>query len=96
MLSIDEIPDVFQDLTPIPQNDGDDRVCVIEYPSAFTLAYNYMRAVWAAKELSGMFVGLSRAWFFWIAFSVRIGWSLSLSLFAGLHSIRPSVPSQNF
>ena len=53
MLSIEEIPEVFRDLTPIPQNDGDDRVCVIEYASAFVLAYNYMRAVWAAKECSG-------------------------------------------
>ena len=53
MLSVEDIPEVFQDLAPIPQNDGPDRVCVIEYPSAFTLAYNYMRAVWAAKELSG-------------------------------------------
>jgi hypothetical protein len=53
MLSVEDIPELFQDLAPIPQNDGPDRVCVIEYPSAFTLAYNYMRAVWAAKELSG-------------------------------------------
>ena len=53
MLSVGDIPDVFQDLTPIPQNDGPDRVCVIQYPSALTLAYNYMRAVWAAEELSG-------------------------------------------
>ena len=53
MLAVEDIPIVFGDLTPIPQNDGPDRVCVIEYPSAFSLAYNYMRAVWAAKELSG-------------------------------------------
>ena len=53
MLAVTDIPEVFQDLSPIPQNDGPDRVCVIQYPSAFILAYNYMRAVWAAKELSG-------------------------------------------
>jgi hypothetical protein len=58
MLSVEDIPEIFRDLTPIPQNDGPDRVCVIQYPSAFTLAYNYMRAVWAAKELSGVFVCL--------------------------------------
>jgi hypothetical protein len=67
MLSVEDIPEVFHDLAPIPQNDGPDRVCVIEYPSAFTLAYNYMRAVWAAKELSGtciarMFVRLFVFW----------------------------------
>ena len=53
MLAVTDIPEVFQDLSPIPQNGGPDRVCVIQYPSAFSLAYNYMRAVWAAKELSG-------------------------------------------
>ena len=58
MLSFEEIPEIFSDLTPIPQNDGPDRVCVIQYPSSFTLAYNYMRAVWAAKELSGTCVRL--------------------------------------
>ena len=55
MLMESDIPDVFSDLTPIPQNDGPDRVCVIQYPSAFSLAYNYMRAVWAAKERSGRY-----------------------------------------
>jgi len=59
MLSVEDIPEIFQDLTPIPQNDGPDRVCVIQYPSAFTLAYNYMRAVWAAKELSERALKLS-------------------------------------
>lgn len=59
MLSVEDIPEIFRDLTPIPQNDGPDRVCVIQYPSAFTLAYNYMRAVWAAKELSERALKLS-------------------------------------
>lgn len=53
MISVEDIPEIFNDLTPILQNDGPTRVCVIQYPSSFTLAYNYMRAVWAAKELSG-------------------------------------------
>lgn len=53
MIPIEDISDVFDDLTPIPVTDGPDRVCVIEYPTAFAIAYNYMRAVWATKELSG-------------------------------------------
>lgn len=52
MIAESDIPDVFSDLAPIPQNDGPERVCVIQYPSAFSLAYNYMRAVWAVKERS--------------------------------------------
>lgn len=59
MLSVEDIPEVFRDLSPIPQNDGPDRVCVIQYPSAFTLAYNYMRAVWAVKEFSERSLNLS-------------------------------------
>jgi len=55
MISVEEIPNVFQDLVPIPQHDGPDRVCVIQYPSSFILAFNYLRAVWAKKELSGKF-----------------------------------------
>jgi hypothetical protein len=55
MLSIEELTDVFSDLKPLPQNDsGEERVCVIQYPSAFVLAYNYMRAVWNCNEMSGM------------------------------------------
>ena len=72
MLSASEIPEVFADLTPIPQNDGPDRVCTIDYPSAFSLAYNYMRAVWAAKERSGTY-GLRCSWrvvFFLCCFSL--------------------------
>eukprot|EP00531_Pseudo-nitzschia_arenysensis_P018731 CAMPEP_0116129334 /NCGR_PEP_ID=MMETSP0329-20121206/7871_1 /TAXON_ID=697910 /ORGANISM="Pseudo-nitzschia arenysensis, Strain B593" /LENGTH=336 /DNA_ID=CAMNT_0003623599 /DNA_START=264 /DNA_END=1274 /DNA_ORIENTATION=- len=52
MIPAGDIPEVFSDLSPIPQNDGPDRVCTIQYPSAFSLAYNYMRAVWAVKEKS--------------------------------------------
>jgi hypothetical protein len=28
-------------------------VCVIQYPTAFALAYNYMRAIWKTNEKSG-------------------------------------------
>eukprot|EP00536_Pseudo-nitzschia_multiseries_P009103 jgi/Psemu1/199917/e_gw1.247.19.1 len=59
MLSVEDIPSIFRDLTPVPQNDGPDRVCVIQYPSSFSLAYNYMRAVWEANELSERALKLS-------------------------------------
>ena len=55
MIPADELADVFSDMTPIPQDDGPEPVCVIQYPAAFTLAYNYMRAVWEAKEFSGTY-----------------------------------------
>ena len=56
-LHIEELPELFSDLTPIPQNDGEDNsICVIAYQKAFSTAYDYMRAVWNAKEFSGMCV----------------------------------------
>jgi hypothetical protein len=45
MIPVDELTTVFSDLTPIPQDDGPELVCVIQYLTPFTLAYNYMRAV---------------------------------------------------
>lgn len=59
MIAVEDLPEIFNDLSPIPQNDGPTRVCVIQYPSSFTLAYNYMRAVWAAKEFSERALKLS-------------------------------------
>jgi hypothetical protein len=53
MLSVESLPEVFSDLKPIPQDDGDAPVCVISYPAPFAMAYNYMRAVWKQKEFSG-------------------------------------------
>jgi hypothetical protein len=53
MIPIEDLTDVFADVTPLPQNNGLDRVCVIQYPTAFALAYNYMRAIWKTNEKSG-------------------------------------------
>ena len=52
-LAVEDLSEIFSDLTPIPQDDGPEPVCVITYPTAFRIAYDYMRAVWACKEFSG-------------------------------------------
>lgn len=52
MLPVEAIATTFEDLDPIEQDDGPEPVCVIQYPSSFTLAYNYLRAVWKAKEVN--------------------------------------------
>ena len=52
MIPVDELSTIFSDLAPVPQDDGPDPVCVIQYPTSFRLAYDYMRAVWRANELS--------------------------------------------
>ena len=52
MLRIDEIPEIFADVTPVPQNDGPDPVCAINYPASFVLAYDYLRACWKSGEKS--------------------------------------------
>eukprot|EP00980_Cylindrotheca_fusiformis_P010548 scaffold2334_cov118-Cylindrotheca_fusiformis.AAC.20 len=52
MIQVDELSEVFSDLTPIPQDDGPEPVCVIQYPTSFRLAYDYMRAIWKANEMS--------------------------------------------
>jgi len=59
MLSVQDLPSVFADLTPVPQNEEPDRVCVIEYSSSFSLAYSYLYAVLAANELSERALKLS-------------------------------------
>ena len=55
MIPVDELSTIFSDLAPIPQDDGPEPVCVIQYPTSFVLAYNYMRAVWKSNEFSGMY-----------------------------------------
>ena len=80
MLSVAEIPEIFSDLTPIPQNDGPDRVCVIQYPSSFVLAYNYMRAVWAGKERSGKFYLLPIVSLLRKYFRSRMFWALNRTI----------------
>ena len=58
MLSIDEIADVFHDVTPIPQDD-DGPVCTIEYPTSFRIAHEYMRACFKHGEKSERSLKLS-------------------------------------
>lgn len=53
MLRIDEIAEVFHDVTPIPQADPDQQpVCGIMYPTSFLIAFDYMRACWKSEETS--------------------------------------------
>lgn len=53
MMPVTEVVEVFSDLTPIPQDEGPlEPVCAIQYPTSFRIAYDYMRAVWKAKEYS--------------------------------------------
>lgn len=60
LLRIDEIGEIFEDVTPVPQNDGPDGgVCAISYPTSFILAYDYMRACWKSGELSPRSLKLS-------------------------------------
>lgn len=47
-----DIPIVFSDVTPVPQDDGVQPVCRIDYKPDFTLAYDYMRAILKADERS--------------------------------------------
>lgn len=52
MLRIDEIAEIFEDVTPLPQNDGPNPVCAIQYPTSFRLAFDYLRACWQSGEKS--------------------------------------------
>jgi len=53
MIPVDEVSEIFSDLTPIPQDEGPlEPVCAIQYPTSFRIAYDYMRAVWQTKEYS--------------------------------------------
>lgn len=51
-LTVQELPQVFHDLEPIPQDDGPSAVCKIAYSSNFIVAYDYLRAVWKVDERS--------------------------------------------
>lgn len=48
---ITDLPQIFHDLTPVPQND-DGNVACIDYSPQFVLAYDYFRAVLAGNERS--------------------------------------------
>lgn len=53
MMRVEDLDTVFADVTPIPQDDGPNPVCVIAYKEDFTQAYDYMRAILKADERSG-------------------------------------------
>lgn len=53
MMKVEDLDTVFADVTPIPQDDGPNPVCVIAYKEDFKQAYDYMRAILKADERSG-------------------------------------------
>ena len=57
LVTVEEIQDLFSDVKPVPQDDGPDPVCVISYPPAFSLAYDYMRARWEQDISASKFDG---------------------------------------
>ena len=46
---------VFHDVIPIPQDDGPQPVCGIDYSKDFIEAMSYLRAVLRTDEHSGMY-----------------------------------------
>lgn len=52
LFDISDLPQVFADVTPVPQNDGPTAVCRIDYPPLFVQAYNYFRALLLLAEYS--------------------------------------------
>ena len=53
---ISDLPEIFSDVEPIPQDDGPDPVCAIAYTQSFITAHDYMRAVFQSGEMSGRFI----------------------------------------
>jgi len=51
-MKVSDIESTFQDLAPVPQDDGDVPVCAINYPVDFRVAYDYFRAVLRKDERS--------------------------------------------
>ena len=49
-LSVSLLPTVFEDITPLAQDDGPHPVCVIDYSSDFETAHDYLRAVLKINE----------------------------------------------
>ena len=48
-----DLPTVFADIEPIPQDDGPEPVCAISYSPEFVQAHDYLRAVIKVDERSG-------------------------------------------
>jgi len=59
LLTVEELPSLFHDLKPVPQDDGPNPVCQIDYSPAFTAAYDYLRAVLRTNEQSPRALQLS-------------------------------------
>mmetsp|Transcript_4427 Transcript_4427/g.5123 ORF Transcript_4427/g.5123 Transcript_4427/m.5123 type:complete len:327 (+) Transcript_4427:122-1102(+) len=51
-ITVEELPFLFTDLNPIPQDDGPFPVCKIAYDSDFVTAHDYLRAVLKTDERS--------------------------------------------
>jgi len=58
--AISDLPEVFYDVDPVPQDDGPTSVCRIDYPPNFVKAYDYFRAVLRRKELTPRALQLTR------------------------------------
>ena len=46
------VTEIFNDITPIPQDDGPNPICQIDYPQEFDMAQSYLRAILQKKEHS--------------------------------------------
>ena len=77
MMKVEDLNTVFSDVTPIPQDDGPNPVCVIAYKEDFKQAYDYMRAILKADERSGT---LRRLYMRWLPVKRRDPASLSHAL----------------
>ena len=62
-LSVEELPEVFADVTPIPQDDGPAAVAKIDYKADFRTAHDYFRALLRqySEDGSDEFTGSDRA-----------------------------------
>eukprot|EP00977_Amphora_coffeiformis_P030373 scaffold46522_cov168-Amphora_coffeaeformis.AAC.1 len=58
--TIADLPEVFEDVDPVPQDDGPTSVCRIDYPPNFVKAYDYFRAILRRKELTPRALQLTR------------------------------------